>query len=104
MVTNPRFVPFGEAEWQKLQEQYGYPPLDATNKAKIFGLNSAALYGVDVAAKRCQVDSCETAQLKRHLDEEYGPRRWAFQRPGGPKTWTQYVENSRQCAAQGRPG
>ncbi|MGW5721027.1 HNH endonuclease [Amycolatopsis sp. NPDC003865] len=24
MLTNPGFVPFGEAEWQKLQRQYGY--------------------------------------------------------------------------------
>lgn len=88
----------------QLQEQYGYPPLDATNKAKIFGLNSAALYGIDVNAKRCEVDSCETTALKRHLDAEYGPRRWAFQRPGGPKTWDEYVQHSKMCAAQGRPG
>jgi hypothetical protein len=87
-----------------LHEQYGYPPLDATNKAKIFGLTSAALYAIDIDAKRCQVDSCETTALKRRLDAEYGPRRWAFQRPGGPKTWQEYVAHSKQCAAQGRPG
>lgn len=89
---------------QDLQDQYGYPPLDATNKAKIFGLNSARIYGVDVAAKRCAVDACETAQLKRRLDDEFGPRRWAFQQPGGPKTWQEYVESSKLCAARGRPG
>jgi uncharacterized protein len=89
---------------QELQEQYGYPPLDATNKAKIFGLNSARIYDVDVEAKRCQVAQCETAQLKRQLDEELGPRRWAFQQPGGPKTWDEYVAEGRLCAARGRPG
>jgi predicted TIM-barrel fold metal-dependent hydrolase len=89
---------------EALQEQYGYPPLDATNKAKIFGRSSAALYDIDIDAKRCEIDSCETAQLKRRLDEEYGPRRWAFQRPGGPKTWQEYVDNSKLCAARGRPG
>ena len=30
---------------EDMQRQFGYPPLDATNKAKIFGLNAAALYG-----------------------------------------------------------
>jgi predicted TIM-barrel fold metal-dependent hydrolase len=89
---------------QQMQEEFGYPPLDTTNKAKIFGLNSARIYGVDVDAKRCQVDACATAQMKRHLDEEFGPRRWAFQEPGGPKTWDEYVASSRLCAAQGRPG
>ena len=86
-----------------MQEQYGYPPLDADNKAKIFGLNAAKLYGIDVA-KRCQVNSCGTTRLKRQLDDEYGPRRWAFEQPGGPKTWDEYVEHSRRCAALGRPG
>jgi predicted TIM-barrel fold metal-dependent hydrolase len=88
---------------EQMQEQHGYPPLDATNKAKIFGLNAAALYDIDVDAKRCQVDACEVAQMKRLLDAEYGPRRWAFQEPGGPKTWSEYVDASRSCAARGRP-
>jgi uncharacterized protein len=87
-----------------MQAQYGYPPLDDTNKRKIFGLNAAALYGVDVDAKRCQVDACPTALLKRRLDDEFGPNRWAFQRPGGPKTWEEFVEHSRKAAALGRPG
>jgi uncharacterized protein len=89
---------------ESMQEEFGYPPLDVTNKAKIFGLNSARIYGVDVDAKRCQVDACATAQMKRQLDDEFGPRRWAFQEPGGPKTWDEYVASSRLCAAQGRPG
>ena len=89
---------------QEMQEQFGYPPLDATNKAKIFGLNSARIYGIDVDAKRCEIDACATAQLKRHLDEEFGPRRWAFQQPGGPKTWNEYVQHVKLCAATGRPG
>jgi hypothetical protein len=87
-----------------MQQTYGYPPLDATNKAKIFGLNSAKLYGIDVAAKRCRIQSSALEQLRRQLDEEYGPRRWAFQEPGGPKTWSEYVEYSRRAAALGRPG
>jgi uncharacterized protein len=89
---------------ESMQEEFGYPPLDATNKAKIFGLNSARVYGVDVEARRCEIDSCATARMKRRLDEEFGPRRWAFQEPGGPKTWDEYVAESRLCAARGRPG
>jgi hypothetical protein len=88
---------------EEMQERFGYPPLDAANKARILGLNAARIYGIDVEAKRCQVDACATAQLKRQLDAEYGPRRWAFQRPGGPKTWQEYVAASRLSAARGRP-
>jgi predicted TIM-barrel fold metal-dependent hydrolase len=89
---------------EELQQQYGYPPLDKANKAKIFGLNSAKLYGIDVAAKRCRIQSSALEEVRRHLDGEYGPRRWAFQEPGGPKTWSEYVEHSRRAAALGRPG
>ena len=34
------------------QETFGYPPLDAAAKRKIFGLNAARVYGLDVAAIR----------------------------------------------------
>lgn len=88
----------------ELQERHGYPALDATNKAKILGLNAARIYGVDPAKKRCQVNACATADLKRYLDEELGPRRWMYRRPGGPRTWREYVEHSRKQAALGRPG
>jgi predicted TIM-barrel fold metal-dependent hydrolase len=89
---------------EELQQQYGYPPLDATNRAKIFGLNSAKLYGIDVAAKRCRVQTSDLERVRRQLDEEYGPRRWAFQEPGGPKNWSEYVEHSQRAATLGRPG
>jgi hypothetical protein len=88
----------------ELQDQYGYPPLDDQNRAKIFGLNAAKIYGVDPAAKRCQVNACTMAELKRRLDEEFGPRRWMFRRPGGPRTFREYVEETRRRAAAGRPG
>ena len=54
-------------------------------------------------AKRCQVNACETAQLKRQLDDEFGTRRWAFQQPGGPQTVQEYLAHSRLCALRGRP-
>ena len=103
--------PQGYIEWfrnlnipEEMQQQYGYPPLDATNRAKIFGLNAAKLYGIDVQAKRCRVQTSELELLRRRLDDEYGPRRWAFQEPAGPKTWAEYVDHSKRSALLGRPG
>src|ERR1041385_1000929 len=42
----------------QFQKDYGYPPLDDAQRAKIFGLNAAAVYGVDPKKVRCQIDSC----------------------------------------------
>lgn len=89
---------------QSMQDQYGYPPLDAMNKARIFGLNSAKLYGIDVEATRCAVDQCPTAQIKRRLDNELGPRRWTFQEPKGPKTYGEFMQHWKSCMHLGRPG
>lgn len=89
---------------QSMQEQYGYPPLDDTNRRKIFGLNAARIYNVDVTATRCRVNACPTAQIKRRLDEEMGPRRWVFQKPRGPATWDEFVKHSQDAAKRGRPG
>jgi hypothetical protein len=89
---------------EEFQERYGYPPLDAANKAKILGLNAARIYGVDPAARRCEIESCTTAQLKRFLDEEFGGRRWMYRRPGGPSTWREYAALSKARRALGRPG
>jgi predicted TIM-barrel fold metal-dependent hydrolase len=35
---------------EEFQERYGYPPLTAEAKRRIFGLNGARVYGIDVAA------------------------------------------------------
>lgn len=89
---------------QSLQEQYGYPPLDDAQKAKIFGLNAAKIYGIDVNATRCRVNTCPTALLKKRLDEEIGPNRHMFQEPGGPRTWYEFLKFSQDCVRLGRPG
>ena len=39
------------------QDRFGYPALTAARKAKIFGLNAANLFGVDVGAVRCTLAS-----------------------------------------------
>jgi hypothetical protein len=49
-------------------------------KAKIFGLNAAALYRIDPAATRCAIAEDDLSKLKRDGDRprlglrDYGPR------------------------------
>jgi predicted TIM-barrel fold metal-dependent hydrolase len=89
---------------QAMQDQFGYPALTDAIKAKIFGLNSAKLYGVDVAAARCRVDQCPLTALKGEMDEELGPRRWAFEPPKGPQTFGEFWEGAEEMRKLGRPG
>lgn len=95
---------------QEFQDMYGYPPLgNATtegklNQDKILGLNSAKVYGVDAEKTRCQVSSCPMTDIKRHFDEELGPRRWAFDPPNGPKTMEEWLEGAKEMELTRRPG
>jgi predicted TIM-barrel fold metal-dependent hydrolase len=41
---------------EEFQERFGYPALTPEVKAKIFGLTSAELYGLDPVADRCSLD------------------------------------------------
>jgi hypothetical protein len=81
----------------------GYAPLTADIKAKIFGLNSARIYGVDPTVNHCQI-KCPVAMLKERLDEEYGDMRWAFDKPAGPSTYEEYVIQAKENIARGWPG
>jgi hypothetical protein len=65
----------------QFQQQYGYPALTDDIKRKILGLNAAKLYGVDANAMRCAIQASQVTQLKRQLDGEFGPYRWAVNRP-----------------------
>lgn len=86
------------------QKQYGYPALTPEIKAKIFGLNAARLYHVDPTAARCKVNNNTFAQIKRQLDEEIGPRRWAAKTPLGPRTVEEFFAHAREMRAKGVPG
>ena len=68
---------WGSPQWQidafktfqiseQLQNEKGYPAIDDETRRKIFGLNSARLYGVDVAAMRCTLaqDAMSTARAE----------------------------------------
>ena len=84
--------------------EWGYPELTAERQAKIFGLNSARVYGVDPKERHCQIDSCQITQWKRQLDDELGERRWVFDEPDGIRTYDEYVENGRDMIKRGYPG
>jgi len=65
----------------EFQERHGYPALTPERKAKIFGLNAARVYGVDVAAlSRAQQDDAlsraraEYANAPRPSFHTYGPK------------------------------
>lgn len=66
---------------EELQERYGYPALTAEAKAKIFGLNAAAVYGLDAATieKAQRWDPVARAREEYRNDPRpshatYGPR------------------------------
>ena len=60
----------------EFQERFGYPALTPEVKAKIFGLNSARLYGVEPITGSCSFDRSEIVdtQLTSYGNATYGPR------------------------------
>jgi len=77
----------------EFQDLYKYPALTDEVKAGFFGLNAAALFGVDPAATRCGLTTdpltaniSEAAQLR---DEGALPSAWA---PHGPTTRRQVLD------------
>jgi hypothetical protein len=62
---------------EELRERYGYPLLTKERKAKILGLNGAALYGVEPNTSTCEFSRRELEQLRRTLpgfNGALGPR------------------------------
>jgi predicted TIM-barrel fold metal-dependent hydrolase len=86
------------------QQKYGYPAITDDMKRKIFGLNAAKLYKIDVGAHRCKVNAGSFTQLKRQMDEELGPNRWAVKPPLGPRTFEEFIAHAREQRAKGVPG
>ena len=83
----------------RLQEQFGYPALTPTARAKIFGLNAASIYGIDPAAVRCAIDKDELARAKTARLDRPKPERV----PGcGPETRAEFFAFLR--ARGGVPG
>jgi predicted TIM-barrel fold metal-dependent hydrolase len=74
---------YGTPQWQieafkrfhipdELIERRGYRPLTRAVKERIFGLNAARLFGVDVAAKRNELPKDALSRIKMAYQEE-GP-------------------------------
>jgi hypothetical protein len=76
---------------EEFQEKYGYPALTDEIKRKVLGLNSAAVYNIDVAAMRCTIKKGALSQVRRRLDQQLGPRRWVFSSPAGPRTRREFL-------------
>jgi predicted TIM-barrel fold metal-dependent hydrolase len=60
---------------EEYQERFGYPALTPEIKAKIFGLNSARLYGVDPEIVPCEFtpEELEAARATMPAPRTYGP-------------------------------
>lgn len=60
---------------EEFQERYGYPALTDELKAKIFGLSSANLYGIDPITGACELDPMEVEAIRASMPpaQTYGP-------------------------------
>lgn len=63
---------------QELQDKFGYKPLTKEIKDKIFGLNAARVYGVDVKAQRQAIPKDYLTRLKMAYKHGGGERSLAF--------------------------
>ncbi len=55
-------------------EKFGYKPLTKQDKANIFGLNAAKLYGIDASEKRKNIPKDALSKLKVAYQEMGGLR------------------------------
>jgi uncharacterized protein len=51
----------------ELQERHGYPALTPELKAKVFGINAARVFAVDLEAARCALDATDLAAARAEL-------------------------------------
>jgi hypothetical protein len=82
----------------EFQERYGYPRITDAMRAKVFGLNGARVYGLDVEALR----KGESGDRLATLERAYAERRNPSFRTYGPRTRREFFAFLR--ANGGRPG
>ncbi|GIU89305.1 MAG: hypothetical protein KatS3mg010_0404 [Acidimicrobiia bacterium] len=60
---------------EAFQDRYGYPAVTPTVKRKVFGLNAAALHGIEPAPQRCRADVEAIEEYRASLPPKssYGP-------------------------------
>ncbi len=63
---------------EDIAAKYGYKQLTPEIKAKVFGLNAARLYKIDVKAKRNAIKNDRIAQLKEEYQEDPRPSNTEF--------------------------
>jgi predicted TIM-barrel fold metal-dependent hydrolase len=77
---------------ESMQEQFGYPALADSVRARIFGLNAASVYGIDPTAVRYAItaDDVEQLRLAYHDDPRSVPvpHRHAYR---GPRTRREFL-------------
>lgn len=76
-----------------MRDQFGYPEITPEIRAKIFGLNAARIYGVDVAATRTAISADDVTGLRFALREDPDsvpvPDRRLYE---GPRTRRQFLQ------------
>jgi predicted TIM-barrel fold metal-dependent hydrolase len=78
---------------EQMQEEFGYPALTQQMKEKIFGLNAARIYGVDVEATRMEIDEDDVNGLRTAF--LFDPRSVPVpdrRRYEGPRTRRQFLK------------
>jgi predicted TIM-barrel fold metal-dependent hydrolase len=62
----------------EVAEKYGYQKVTPEIKAKIFGVNAARLYHIDLKAQRKAIQSDRISEMKREYDENPSPSNTQF--------------------------
>jgi predicted TIM-barrel fold metal-dependent hydrolase len=88
---------------QEFQDMYGYPEFTDSIRRKIFGLTGAKLYRVDPNVCRYEVSRSSLTARKTFLDERWGGRRHAINRPA-IRTRRQFMDLWREKIAKGEIG
>jgi hypothetical protein len=84
---------------EPMRETYGYPELTSEIKAKIFGLNAARLYGVDVAEMRREISEDDVTALRTAFPHDPGsvpvPDRRRYEGPRTRRDFFQLLKRDR---------
>jgi hypothetical protein len=73
---------------EALREKHGYPELTAELKTKIFGLNAARVYGIEVQRDLPEIQKDEVEKLK----QSYLPHRDPSHHVYGPRTRREFLQ------------
>ncbi|MDF3067064.1 MAG: amidohydrolase 2 [Polyangiaceae bacterium] len=65
-----------------MREAYGYPKLTKRVKAKILGLNAAAVYGIDPKERRCAIQADDVAKARGAIAADANLRKQASRKVG----------------------